>query len=305
MNEVYRYSGYSRQAFLQWRKRRLGQQEREALLLPIVEELRGEHPGVAARQLYRILKPQGIGRDKFEALCFGHGLKLMRSKDFRRTTDSRGVIRFPNLAEGLEVGSVNQVWGSDITYYQIGAVFYFLTFILDRYSRMVVGYSVSRRLLTEQTTLPALRMALKARRPCKGLIFHSDGGGQYYSGAFLKLTGQYHIKNSMCEMAYENPHAERVNATIKNQYLKGYCPQTYHELVRQTKRAVHNYNCIRPHQSLNYITPEAYEKRRPAGGASLTHDDFCSLSTTAEQQKKNHQVPMRSNPTFTKPTKNS
>lgn len=293
MNQVYRYTGCSKQAFHQKMDRGLWDHGQALLLLPIIAELRQEHPGVAARQLYLILQPENIGRDKFECLCFQHGLKLQRSRSFRRTTDSSGVIRFPNLIVGKEFSSINQGWSSDITYYQIGDLFYYLTFILDLFSRKIVGFNVSKRLLTEQTTIPALNMALVQRSPKPGLIFHSDGGGQYYCKAFLKLTSDHHIKNSMCDVVYENAHAERINGTIKNQYLKGYNPKDYLSLREMTKRAVNNYNLVRPHQSLKKKTPEVFEKTLPAGGSSLTNDHFCIIGNQTQQQKKNSHLSMR------------
>ena len=292
MNQVFRYIGYSKQAFHQKMDRLLLQGEQEALLLPIVRELRQEHPGVGARQLYLILKPQHIGRDKFEQLCFRNGLKLQKLKSHRRTTDSTAVIRFPNLIAGREFSDINQGWSSDITYYQIGSRFYYLTFIIDLYSRMIVGFSVSIHLLTEQTTIPALQMAVKARLPAPGLIFHSDGGGQYYCKSFLKLTDTYKMRNSMCEFAWENPCAERINGTIKNQYLKGYNPLNYQALIRMTQRAVKNHNYVKPHKSLNKLTPAAFEQQLPAGGASPGNDNFCNVSHAIERHQKNHHSPM-------------
>ncbi len=272
--------------------RKLGEQEQNLLLLPIITELRQEHPGVAARQLYLILQPENIGRDKFENLCFDHGFKLERPRAYRRTTDSTGVIRFPNLILGIEFNGLNQAWVSDITYYQIGDRFYYLTFIMDIFSRKIVGYSVSKRLFTIHTTIPALRMALHDRKPSAGLIFHSDGGGQYYCKSFLKITEDYKIKNSMCDVVYENPHAERINGTIKNQYLKGYNPQHYNSLKEFTKRAINNYNQIKPHASLKKQSPVAFEKLLPAGGSLVTDDNFCSCSNTDDHhQKKNHLPP--------------
>lgn len=288
MNEIYRYVGYSKQAFHQKMDRAMLEREQQLLLLPIIIQLRLEHPGVAARQLYLILKPDNIGRDKFEQLCFNYGFKLQKLKSYRHTTDSTGVIRFPNLIAGIEFTSINQAWGSDITYYQIGGRFYYLTFIVDLYSRKIVGFSVSIRLLTEDTTLPALQMAVKERCPKAGLIFHSDGGGQYYCKSFLKLTKDYKMKNSMCEFAYENPHAERINGTIKNQYLKGYNPQNYSSLIEMTKRAVRNYNNLRPHRSLNNQPPVHFEIQMPAGGSSNMNNNFCNRSNTIQQQQKNH-----------------
>lgn len=291
MNQVFRWVGYSKQAFHQKMDRQLKDQEEQLLLLPVIRQLRIEHPGVAARDLYLMLKPESMGRDKFESFCFDNGLKLEKPKAYRRTTDSRGVIRFPNLTAGIEFTGINQAWSSDITYYQIGEDVYYITFIMDLHSRRIVGHNVSKRLVTEQTTIPALQMALKQRKPPEGLIFHSDGGGQYYSKEFLKLTREAKIKNSMCDIVYENAHAERINRTIKEQYLKGYNPKSYTGLVNMTSRAVHNYNFIKPHKSLKKIPPVTFEMNMPAGGSSLAKDNFCNFATTVEQNEKNYQLP--------------
>ena len=63
------------------------------------------------------------------------------------------------------------------------------------------------------------------------------------------------MKNSMAQTNSENNHAERVNGTIKNQYLSYYMPTSFNELVNNTERAVFNYNYSRPHESLNNATP--------------------------------------------------
>lgn len=288
MNEVFRYTGYSKQSFHQKMDRQLRECEQELLLLPIIRELREEHPGMAARELYRILQPETMGRDKFESFCFEHGLKLERPKAFKRTTDSRGVIRFPNLLAGRELTGINQGWSSDITYYEIDNTVYYITFILDLYSRKIVGYSVSKRLLTEQTTIPAIQMAIQDRKPAAGLIFHSDAGGQYYCKEFLAITKEANIHNSMCDSVYENSHAERINRTIKEQYLYGYKPNSFEDLVTKTKRAVDNYNYVKPHSSLKKKSPAAFEFSLPAVGSSLTTDNFCNFGNSIEPHQKNH-----------------
>jgi putative transposase len=293
MNEVYRYTGYFKQSFHQRINRLLRIEEQHLLLLPVIAELRQEHPGVGARQLYRIIKPLYIGRDRFEKLCFDYGFKLDRPKAYKRTTNSSGVIRFANLIEYAEFTRINQAWSSDITYYQIGEQFYYITFIIDLFSRKITGFSVSNRLLTELTTLPALQMALKQRAPAPGLIFHSDGGGQYYSKEFLKLTQAHQVNNSMCDVVYENAHAERVNGTIKNQYLKGYAPADYQSLVSMTAKAVKNYNKVRPHKSLLNKSPDDFEQSMPVGDFSLANDIFCSLSNKPGLYQKKHHSPMR------------
>jgi transposase InsO family protein len=169
------------------------------------------------------------------------------------------VIRFDNLLVKKVVRRINQVWMSDITYYELGNRFYYLTFIIDAYSRMIVGYSVSRTLLTEDTTLVALAMAVSTRSLKPGLILHSDGGGQYYCIAFLAETKACRIRNSMCWEAWQNPYAERVNGIIKNEYLVGYAPVDENDLRKKTMKAVRMYNTERPHGSIRDMSPTAFE----------------------------------------------
>jgi transposase InsO family protein len=229
-------------------------------LLPLIEQIRTDHPQLSARQMYGMIKPQWLGRDRFEQFCFQHGFKIPRKRSYRRTTDSRGITRFDNLLIQYELTGINLVYVSDITYYQIGERFYYLTFITDLYSRYIVGHSAAENLLTEYTTLPALQMALKTRAINQGLIFHSDGGGQYYCKQFLALTRQLGIRNSMCETVYENAHAERINGIIKNNYLVHYSPQNFKELKTKLQKAVDMYNYKKPHSALNKLSPAQYER---------------------------------------------
>lgn len=294
MNEIFRYLEMKKQSFHQKLDRQLHLMEQQRLLLPIIEELRQEHPGMSVRQFYQILKPVHMGRDKFAQFCFDYGYKLDRPRAYKRTTNSTGVIRFPNLIAMRELTGVYQAWSSDITYYQINEDVFYLTFIMDLFSRRIVGYSVSKRLSTTDTTIPALVMALSICKPPSGLIFHSDGGGQYYSKAFLELTKSHSISNSMCDSVFENAHAERINGTIKNQYLQGYKPQSFVSLKAMTQRAVKNYNLVRPHKSLGNKSPVIFEKCLPAGGSLLLNDIFCSgrkiTSASSEKISFNNKV---------------
>lgn len=259
MNSLYHTVGITKQGFHQHLNSYLQVQDEQQQLLAVVNQIRKDHPRLSARQIYFMIKPQSMGRDKFEAFCFKNGLKIEQKRSFYRTTNSLGVTRFNNLLDSIELNGLNQVWVSDITYYRIGDQFYFLTFIMDLYSRYIIGYSASKNLLTEYTTLPALEMALKHRPVKPGSIFHSDGGGQFYSKLFLELTRRHKIRNSMGKSVYENPNAERINGTIKNDYLEAYNPGTFNELRTMLKRAVENYN-LRPHSSHKRLSPYAFEK---------------------------------------------
>ena len=92
-----------------------------------------------------------------------------------------------------------------------------------------------------------------------GLIIHSDGGGQYYSNEFRKLTKEAEMVNSMGKTAYENPHAERVNGIIKNNYIRHYGPKSFINLIKMTNKAVQLYNTEKPHRALNKLSPIQFE----------------------------------------------
>ncbi len=233
-----------------------------------------------------------MGRDKFIAYCSNLGLRQVQKFKSIRTTDSSGVIRFPNLIEDIKIISINQVWSSDITYYQIGAEVYYITFILDNFSRLIVGWQVSDGLRTEQTTLPALQMAVKYRKGVSldGLIMHSDGGGQYFAKVFLEYTQRMGIKNSMCEYAHENGKAERINGVIKNNYLRPWGCANKAELIKNVDRACTNYNYEKPHIELKKLSPINFEKKY------LTLDQQTrpkvTESFTAINSQRGHRAPL-------------
>ena len=243
-------------------KRRKYKFEEQEQLIPLINEIRVDHPRMSARDIYLKLQPHCMGRDQFERFCMDSGYRIKRLKNFRVTTNSLGVTRFPNMIKDLKVTRVNQVFVSDITYFDIGSDTYYLTFIMDLYNREIVGWSVSDNLRTETTTLPALLMLiiLRGKVNLKGSIIHSDGGGQYYCKDFKVLTKSLKMINSMTEeKVYENSHAERLNGIIKNNYLYPYGPTNIKSLRKLLDKAVLMYNTEKPHKALGKLTPKAFK----------------------------------------------
>jgi len=262
MNQVYESLGISKQSFHQMLSRRMYKQQQQEQVIYLVRQVRKDHPRMSARDIYHKLRPDSIGRDQFETMCYLHDLRVRQKRNFRRTTNSLGVTRFPNYLKEIEVTGVNQAFVSDITYYEIHERFYFLTFIMDLYNRQVVGYSVSDNLRTESTTIPALNrlVGLRGSENLSGAIFHSDGGGQYYSKDFRSMTSELRLVNSMAEQVYENAHAERLNGIIKNNYIYPYGPTDLKSLKKMTEKAVWMYNNEKPHRALNGKTPISFIK---------------------------------------------
>lgn len=263
LNKMYEAIGITKQGFHKVLKGRKRYEEEVLHLLEIIRQIRIDHPTMCCRLMYYKINPVYMGRDRFEAMCKIYGFTVKIKRNGSRTTDSSGVVRFPNLTLDLELTDIDQLWSSDITYFEVNNVFYYITFILDCYSRRILGHQVSTRLLTEQTTLPALHKALRARNHTipSNIIFHSDGGGQYYDQAFLGLTQEYGFRNSMCEYAYENGKVERVNGVIKNNYLRHWEIEDFGQLTQQVDRAVRLYNTDKPHTSLHRKTPLEFEEQ--------------------------------------------
>lgn len=268
LNKLYKALSISKQSFHQRMNRLLKEEAYEHQLLHLIYELREDHPTMGCRDMYYMLKPDFIGRDRFELFCKVHGLSSVRPVNRSKTTNSSGVIRFVNLTFDLTLTNMNQLWVSDITYFEVKGKFYYITFIMDAFSRRIIGHSTSRRLFTEQTTLIALKMAVKTRKGqnVQGTIFHSDGGGQYYDKEFLDYTHSLDLKNSMCEYPWENGKVERVNGVIKNNYLKHRSIDNFDELCKEVDRSVRLYNESKPHSSLQRLSPITFEKEYICSG---------------------------------------
>ena len=268
-------------------KRRKNKYEEQEQLIPLINEIRRDHPRMSARDIYLKLQPSCMGRDQFERFCMDSGYRIKKIRNYRVTTNSLGVTRFPNLIKNIEVTRVNQVFVSDITYFDIGPATYYITLIMDLYNREIVGWSASDNLRTESTTLPALHRTITERGKAriKGSIMHSDGGGQYYCNEFKGLTKDLGIINSMTEeKVYENAHAERLNGIIKNNYLYPYGPTNMASLKKLLDKAVKMYNTGKPHKALGKLTPSMF--RETVDNENYSSSNF-PLSTVNHINDKN------------------
>jgi putative transposase len=258
---VLKLCGISRQAHFQALQRSLKEAEKAILYIRMMEQTREIHPGMGVRTMYELLHPEGIGRDAFIALGLQEGFRLKNVEKQTRTTYSVKSSRYSNLLGAMEFTNINQLWSSDITYLLWQDRFFYIVFIMDVYSRRIVGYNLADNMRAENN-LVALQMALKTRRIEKyhwELIHHSDKGTQYASDMYTEMLEQYEIRISMCNDVYENTHIERVNETIKNQYLNRMEINSRQELSKKLDEAIKAYNESRPHQSLKMLSPVQYE----------------------------------------------
>jgi len=293
MSRLFEVLSISKQSFHQMLSRRRYKYEEQEQLIPLINEIRCDHPRMSARDIYLKLKPSCMGRDQFERFCMDSGYRIKRLRNYRVTTNSLGVTRFPNLIKDFEVTRVNQVFVSDITYFDLGSDTRYLTFIMDLYNREIVGYSESDNLRTESTTIPAIYRLIKERGKAnlKGAIIHSDGGGQYYCNEFKALTKELEMVNSMTEEeVYENSHAERLNGIIKNNYLYPYGPTSIKSLKILLDKAVLMYNTGKPHKALGKLSPQQFKNTIENQNTSI---GYLPLSTVNQIKYKKSKLSIK------------
>jgi putative transposase len=215
---------------------------------PITKELHRRGVKVNHKRVLRLLREDNL-------LC-------LRRQAFVRTTDSQHSLAvYPNLARGLVLSNINQLWVADITYIRLQREFIYLAVILDAFSRRCIGWALSRRLDAE-LALAALRMALQARTIQPGLMHHSDRGVQYASADYVAVLREHKIQISMSRTGnpYDNAKAERFMRTLKYEeiYMNDY--ETLAEVLASVQHFIEAvYNRKRLHSAIGYLPPAEFE----------------------------------------------
>ena len=249
--------GVTKQSVAQYAQRQDVYETKITELLAEAEELRKEHPGCGLEKMYYSLNPDFVGRDKFIELFTDLGFRLHKKINYRRTTYST-VSRYANLIQGMELTGPSKVWQTDITYYEVNGRFYYIVFIIDVYTKIIVGHQTSDN-MRAAANVKAIEMAFK--NYAAPLIHHSDRGSQYTSKEYIKVLEKHNCQISMAQSAQDNAYAERINNTIKNEYLVYWKQNSFEELKKQVNQAVLNYNNKRLHNNLKRENPIAFKEK--------------------------------------------
>ncbi len=248
----------SKQGHQQFMASLSNKEDKTAYYIGLMEQARSMHPVIGLAKIYALYEPEGIGRVAFEQLgkMAGYALESRPVMTWKGTK----VIPYKNLLSDKLFNGVNQIWVTDITYYKIGDRYYYISMIMDLYSRKIIAYIVADSLHAKHS-LKVLRMAVKARNLPGNhqLIHHSDKGVQYTCKEYIKLLKKHQIAISMCISVYENTSMERLNGIIKNDYLIHWNPKSFNHLARLLTKSVTNYNDC-PHGQLNMMSPNKYEE---------------------------------------------
>ena len=225
-------------------------------LMRRLDELHLAHPFLGARRLARMLEREGVkvGRRHVGTLMQLMGIEAIYRKK-RTSIPAKGHKIYPYLLTNVTIERPNQVWATDITYVPMAHGFAYLVAILDLYSRKVLSFRVSNAMSTD-FCVEALEEAL-ARYGTPD-IFNTDQGSQFTAEEFTAVLLARGVRVSMDGKGrwIDNVFVERLWRSVKYEdiYLHAY------ETPREVKAALASYfsfyNARRPHQSLDYRTPD-------------------------------------------------
>ncbi|MFE1050771.1 IS3 family transposase, partial [Streptomyces olivaceus] len=242
---------------------------RDEQLMPLIEKIHAESGATyGARRITRALRRKGheVARCTVERLMAELGLEgVIRGRRRRTTVPEPSAPRPPDLVDrDFTASHPDQLWVADMTYVRTWSGWAYVAFVLDVYSRTIVGWQVANHMRTE-LPLDALEMALWRRRIKKdsGLIHHSDRGSQYVSIRYTDRLSDIGASASVGSVAdsYDNAMAEALNGTFKAELIEMQGPW---KDVDQVERAIFQwitwYNEERLHSALDYVPPAEYEE---------------------------------------------
>ena len=235
------------------------------LLARIGEARSGYRKAYGARKTWKELKRRDVevGRDQVARVMRQNGLEGKRKGGKKRTTiaEETATERTRDLLQrDFTATGPNQKWLCDLTYVRTWNGFVYLAFVLDCYSRMIVGWQLARHMRAE-LVVDALEMANGLRRPAEGLIAHSDRGSQYCSVTYTERLDEFGIAPSVGSKgdAYDNAMAESWVATYKSELVDGRTFPSYEHAEHETLSWIGFYNNERLHESLGDVPPVEYE----------------------------------------------
>ncbi len=209
----------------------------------------------------------GSRRMKRALNCLGYPVSRNKARNLMREARVNSNHKQPvydNLLQRqFDVPQPDQVYAADVTYVWTQEGWLYLAVVIDLCLRKVVGWSMSPR-MKSQLVCDALKMAAWQRRPKAGLIHHSDRGSQYASKAFRKLLRINGFQGSMSRKGdcWDNAVVESFFGSLKQERVQWRNYQTRYEAQQDILQYISSwYNPYRLHSTLNYVSPNDYEKR--------------------------------------------
>jgi putative transposase len=248
------------------RSRRVIEHER---LLALIRELQlANYEAYGSRKTWKALRRTGheAGRDRVARVMRRAGIRGAKGRTKRwQTTQPDLVRRLPDLVERrFQASRPDELWVADFTYLRSWQGLVFLSFVIDVFSRRVVGWQFASNMRTS-LVLDALRMALSQRRHGADveLVHHSDRGSQYLSYDYTQVLADHGVLASCGSVgdAYDNALAESFVDSFKTELIRDRVWRTRSQLELAIVEYVAWFNTERLHTSLGGVPPAEYEQQ--------------------------------------------
>ena len=237
-------------------------------LLELIRELHARnYYAYGSWRMWKALGRAGeqVGRGQVERLMRSNGIQgaKRRGKPWRTTHADADAVRPADLVDrDFSAAGPDELWFADFTYLRCWEGVVYFSFVIDAYSRAVVGWQFASHMRTD-LVLDALRMALAVRTPGAevALVHHSDAGSQYTSFDYTQALDDHEVLASIGSVgdAYDNAMAESFVDSFKTELIRDRVWRTRSQLELAIVEYVAWFNNERLHTSLEGIPPAEYE----------------------------------------------
>jgi transposase InsO family protein len=255
----------SARGYHSWKTRgRSARDQKDLELLMYIERIFGDVDGIyGSPKMSEALRREGfiVGENRVARLMRENSMKARSARIYRNHKKmDRFYASIGNEIRELEATGPDQIWVGDVTYLRANDEWRYLAMILDKYSRRIVGWSLSHKRNVD-LSLKVFKQAAKKRMVTSGLYFHSDRGAEYVAFRYQKWLKDHGVIQSMNRKGIMNDNAEmesffhsfKAERIHKNEFV------TEKELRAVIIEYVGFYNSKRLHSSLDYMTPNEYE----------------------------------------------
>ncbi|WP_249365496.1 IS3 family transposase [Cytobacillus citreus] len=260
--------GVSKSGYFKWIKRPKSsrQKKHEELSQQVLKTHIEFKQRYGSIKITKMLNKRGIkvSQRTVSRIMTKNNWKSCTTKKYKATTNSKHhhPISENVLNRQFKADKPNQSWVTDITYIPTNEGWLYLASVMDLYSRKIVGWSMDKT-MTKELVMNALKMAYHRQKPGNGLIHHSDRGVQYASTEYQKLLKQYQMIGSMSRKGncYDNACIESFHGILKRELVY----QTRYRTRNEARKSIFEYieffyNSKRIHSTLDYHTPNEFEK---------------------------------------------
>jgi len=234
--------------------------DNDLLLEKIIEVHRASRERYGYPRVHQALRQKGIvcGRNRVARIMRENGIAARMARRFKRHSHRHELFRGSTnlLLEREPTTSPNQVWVGDITYIRVGPKWSYLSTVMDRHTRQIIGWSFSEE-RSAALVREALLMAMQSHQPTPETIFHSDQGCEYASKEYRHVLEEFGLRVSMSRKGHcwDNAYMGSFYHTLKTEMVYFHKFNDLAEATAYIMEYIRFYNSERLHSGLNYRTP--------------------------------------------------